>query len=74
MALTKAGHVYSWGEGEEGLLGHGDTRSQNVPKRMEAFRNMEIQAIACGGLHSLALTKQGTVYAWGISFYFNAKL
>jgi len=27
VALTEKGIVYSWGQGEGGLLGHGDTKT-----------------------------------------------
>ena len=63
--MTKAGFVYSWGNGEDGLLGHGDIYIQNQPKRIEALRNLEIHSVVCGGLHTLALTKDGSIYSWG---------
>jgi len=65
VALTKTGVVYSWGDGDAGLLGHGDTLIQSQPKRIDALRGLEIRAVVCGGLHTLALTKQGHLYSWG---------
>ena len=65
MAITKPAFVYTWGDGKEGLLGHGDTRSQDVPRRIESLREVEVTSVVCGGLHTLALTKQGHIYAWG---------
>jgi len=47
------------------LLGHENNKVQQVPKRIEALKNLSIQSIVCGGLHTLALTKEGHVYAWG---------
>lgn len=65
IALDSHGNVYSWGQGEGGLLGHGDSKSQNSPKIIEALRNIFVETICCGGLHTLALTKNGMIYAWG---------
>ena len=65
MALTGNGTVYSWGQGDGGLLGHGDTLSQSFPKVIQGLKSLEIQSVVCGGLHTLALTKQGVIYSWG---------
>jgi len=65
VALDSHGNVYSWGQGEGGLLGHGDTKSQNSPKIIECLRNVLIDSVCCGGLHTLALSKNGLVYSWG---------
>lgn len=32
LALTKQGHVYSWGDGDYGKLGHGNCSTQKKPK------------------------------------------
>ena len=36
-----------------------------VPKQIESLQNMVIVQLACGDSHSMALTKEGYVYAWG---------
>lgn len=59
------GLVYSWGQGEGGLLGHGTTNTQQTPKVIEALRSLHVASVVSGGLHTLALTKQGHVYSWG---------
>lgn len=38
VAMTEAGLVYSWGQGEGGLLGHGNTASVKKPKVIESLR------------------------------------
>lgn len=63
--MDSHGNVYSWGQGEGGLLGHNDSKSQNSPKIIEGLRNVLIENICCGGLHTLALSKNGMIYAWG---------
>lgn len=39
IALTKDAGVYSWGNGQGGRLGHGDTIGQNVPEKIRFFEN-----------------------------------
>lgn len=40
VALSKDGRVYSWGAGEGGLLGHGDTESTHSPKMIESIKDI----------------------------------
>ena len=65
IALTFEGKLYSWGQGEGGLLGHGNTENCYEPKRIESLAHLIITSVVCGGLHALAVTKQGHVYSWG---------
>eukprot|EP01132_Coremiostelium_polycephalum_P003660 gene3660-4558_t len=64
MALTKNGRLYSWGNGYFGALGHSDNLNQLAPKLVNTI-NSEIMDIACGGDHSLALTRDGELYGFG---------
>nr|XP_040019686.1 probable E3 ubiquitin-protein ligase HERC4 isoform X1 [Gasterosteus aculeatus aculeatus] len=41
-----------------------DTHAYN-PKPLEALCNIPVSQVACGGQHSVALTKGGQVYTWG---------
>ena len=65
VALDMSGKLYSWGQGEGGLLGHGDLNSVGTPKLIEELRKIEIESVECGGLHTVALSKTGACYAWG---------
>ncbi|XP_013183359.2 probable E3 ubiquitin-protein ligase HERC2 [Amyelois transitella] len=69
LALSSEGDVYSWGEGEDGKLGHGNRVSYDRPKLITALSGMEIVAIACGGAHSACLTSRGRIYTWGKGRY-----
>src|SRR5690606_35479482 len=51
-----------FGKGTHGQLGHGDREDQLTPKKIESLT--DIQAIAAGYYHSLALTKSGDVYSF----------
>lgn len=65
LALSSEGHVYSWGEGDDGKLGHGNRLSYDRPKLIEELLGTEIIDIACGGHHSAAITSAGWLYTWG---------
>ncbi|KAL7506841.1 hypothetical protein ACHAXN_004063 [Cyclotella atomus] len=57
--------VYSWGRGEDGQLGIGDTSDQDEPTYVDALRGVGVKEIACGSGHTVVLTGEGEVYTWG---------
>uniref|UniRef100_A0A7N9DEE4 HECT-type E3 ubiquitin transferase n=1 Tax=Macaca fascicularis TaxID=9541 RepID=A0A7N9DEE4_MACFA len=66
IALSKDGRtVWSFGGGDNGKLGHGDTNRVYKPKVIEALQGMFIRKVCAGSQSSLALTSTGQVYAWG---------
>jgi alpha-tubulin suppressor-like RCC1 family protein len=65
LVLVKDGFVYSFGQGMFGVLGHGGALSASSATLIKAISDKVIKEIACGEAHSLALTQQGEVYAWG---------
>ncbi|XP_025832237.1 E3 ubiquitin-protein ligase HERC2 [Agrilus planipennis] len=69
MALTSDGKVFSWGDGEDGKLGHGNRLSLDKPKMIETLRSKRIRDVACGSSHSAALTSNGELYTWGLGEY-----
>ncbi|CAH1128754.1 unnamed protein product [Ceutorhynchus assimilis] len=69
MALTLDGKVFSWGEGEDGKLGHGNRLNLDKPKLIEVLKSKKIRDIACGSSHSAAITSSGELYTWGLGEY-----
>eukprot|EP00164_Ancoracysta_twista_P004908 GFYU01006672.1.p1 GENE.GFYU01006672.1~~GFYU01006672.1.p1 ORF type:complete len:690 (+),score=188.72 GFYU01006672.1:180-2249(+) len=69
VALTGRGEIYTWGSGEFGRLGYGDTLQQKSPRFVEALKGKVILQVACGRYHMAALTDTGDVYSWGYGSY-----
>jgi len=69
VARTADGHVYVWGRmdrcGVDSTLVSGIEKPQRLPQ--EAFCNSDIVSAkaACGGAHTVALSREGDVYLWG---------
>ncbi|GAB2229078.1 hypothetical protein Droror1_Dr00023213 [Drosera rotundifolia] len=57
--------VYSWGWGDFGRLGHGNSSDLFTPQPIRALEGVRIRQIACGDSHCLAVTVQGEVASWG---------
>ncbi|CAH0390181.1 unnamed protein product [Bemisia tabaci] len=69
MALTLDGKVFSWGEGDDGKLGHGHQLSSDKPCMIEYFKTKRMRDIACGSSHSAAISSNGELYTWGLGEY-----
>ncbi|GMG99831.1 hypothetical protein Nepgr_001671 [Nepenthes gracilis] len=57
--------VYSWGWGDFGRLGHGNSSDLFTPHPIKALDGVKIKQIVCGDSHCLALTILGNVASWG---------
>ncbi|WP_291297534.1 TIGR03118 family protein [Elioraea sp.] len=64
-AITDTGALYAWGQNSNGQLGMGDLTNRLEPARVEVLAGKTIVAIATGTSHTLALTADGEVLAWG---------
>uniref|UniRef100_A0A803U1Y0 RCC1 domain containing 1 n=1 Tax=Anolis carolinensis TaxID=28377 RepID=A0A803U1Y0_ANOCA len=49
-AVTRTGELYTWGWGQYGQLGHGDTASSDRPRRVNHFveRGLSVVDVTCG--------------------------
>jgi alpha-tubulin suppressor-like RCC1 family protein len=70
MALLKNGDVYTWGSNADGQLGLGATHGSKLESLVPRKFGLEgVAAICCGGYHSMALAKDGVIYAWGANHH-----
>ena len=67
VALSEEGHVFTWGYGENGQLGHNDDDDQLAPRQLEPgrFGGEKVVFVAAGGRHTVAVTAWGNLYSWG---------
>ncbi|XP_057334647.1 uncharacterized protein LOC130673595 [Microplitis mediator] len=69
VALTMDGRVFTWGWGVHGQLGHGNTLQKNIPTVVSSLLGIIIRGIAAGHAHTLALSAEGQVYAFGCNIF-----
>ena len=68
-------HLYSWGSGTGGALGHGDTGKRGFPIRVDFFGEndkhdrIEIAKCSAGVDTTIVVTRDGDCYSWGKSKY-----
>jgi len=65
LALGDDGYVYSWGSNWAGQLGEGTNIPSNVPTRVHTPAGVSFVGLSAGHGHSLAVTADGEVWAWG---------
>jgi alpha-tubulin suppressor-like RCC1 family protein len=62
--LKNDGTVWTWGNNSNGQLGNGTTSNSTTPVQVQGLSGV-VTAIAAGGLDTIALKQDGTVWAWG---------
>ncbi|WP_395847386.1 hypothetical protein [Cystobacter fuscus] len=68
LALRRDGTVWTWGDNQYGQLGMGELwEGHSTPQQLPSLTN--VAAIAASESHSLALRRDGTVWAWGDNQY-----
>ncbi|KAJ8569927.1 hypothetical protein K7X08_006504 [Anisodus acutangulus] len=59
------GTLFTWGDGDNGRLGHGDNKPRLAPECIEALVDKSFSQAACGYAMTVALTTAGRVYTMG---------
>jgi len=70
LAITTQGRLYAWGWNLDSQLGDGTREKRNTPVPIQVSNLQEgerISEVSAGGYHSLALTTQGRLLAWGLN-------
>ncbi|XP_056612640.1 RCC1 and BTB domain-containing protein 2 isoform X2 [Triplophysa dalaica] len=66
VLATADGEVYAWGHNGYSQLGNGTTNHGLTPALASTnLINKRVTEVACGSHHTIALTTDGEVYAWG---------
>ena len=67
VALSSNGEVFTWGDNFRGELGHGDgqiNKKKCVPTKVESLTGLRIVKVACGRIHTAAITDEGKLLTW----------
>ncbi|BDR53521.1 hypothetical protein KIM372_14280 [Bombiscardovia nodaiensis] len=67
-AVAEDGTAYAWGINDNGELGDGSTLTSLRPRQVLA-PGVRFKAVSSGVDHTLALTQDGEIYAWGWNAY-----
>jgi RCC1 and BTB domain-containing protein len=64
--VTSTGALYTWGDKENGVAGHGEMEGhQYTPRLLERLATSRISQISACGFHTAVVTDSGELYTWG---------
>jgi RCC1 and BTB domain-containing protein len=66
--VTSTGALYSWGDKENGVAGHGDADiegHQYTPRLVERLAGKRVVQLSACGFHTGCITDQGECFTWG---------
>lgn len=64
--VTESGMVFTWGAGDQGMLGHGNRTTVMAPKLVASLAKMKSISISCGAFHTaiIACEPLGLQLSW----------
>lgn len=68
VVVTNTGKLYSWGDKENGVAGHGDLEReghQYVPRAVERLAGKEVVELSACGFHTAVITTDSELWTWG---------
>ena len=72
LAIGQDGTAWAWGYNGWGQLGDGTTTSRPTPKQVgnptDSSQPFQVAQISAGWVHSLAIDRSGTAWAWGYNY------
>lgn len=66
---TRSGKLFTWGDGDNGRLGHGNKEPRLVPECVTQLVDESVCQVACGHNLTVVLTTSGHVYTMGSTSY-----
>jgi alpha-tubulin suppressor-like RCC1 family protein len=63
--LSRDGLLFTFGLNDYGQLGNGSTESTSAPQHILFSGAAVVKAIACGAEHMMAISGDGSLFAWG---------
>ena len=67
VIIDGLGDIWTCGTGDHGVHGHEHHFDQPVPLILQSIHGHDFRQVACGASHTVALTAQGHIYAWGMN-------
>lgn len=70
LALNDKGQVFSWGLAKDGQLGLSVIEEYiRIPRNIKSLSEVQIVQVTCGYHHSMALSRESEIFAWGSNRY-----
>jgi alpha-tubulin suppressor-like RCC1 family protein len=63
--ITERGDLFTWGNGNDGQLGHGSEVNESLPRQVMASTPIRWSQVSCGRRHMAAVDTDGHAYSWG---------
>ncbi len=67
VLIDGAGDLWTCGTKDHGAHGHNSVWDVTSPRLLDSLRGLDFRQIACGALHTIALTSTGQIWAWGLN-------